>query len=312
MSNSGAELQSLAMRQFFAVADCGSLTAASKVLHVSCSAISRQIGLLEQSVGAPLFTREAKGMRLTEAGHILLRYARRLALDSRDTLQAIAAAQGEDQRPITIACTQGLAHEFLPGSIAQFLTKRPDIRFRIWVGSTEAVQQKVRTGEADLAVTFSVESSEESQAVRVLYSRPTAALAVMSRNHPLAKRKRLSLRDLADYPIALTDEKTSTYRLYRQASHMAGRWIEPQVYSNYAGALHAYARDSQAIFFASHISISERLDPLKLVAIPLTNPEMQSRTVQVQVMRGRALPDVLDDFVHFIVRRFRALESSEP
>src|SRR3546814_19935340 len=87
----------------------------------------------------------------------------------------------------------------------------------------------------------------------------------------------------------LTDELSSTYKLYQLASNMTGTWVEPQVYSNYAEALHAYVRESQAILFASYVSIAERLKPGRLVAIPLKNPEMHARTVQVQVMRGSIL-----------------------
>ena len=293
-------MQSLAIKYFYEVALKGSLTAASESLHVAVSAISRQIGSLEQEVGATLFLRSARGMVLTEAGALLLRHVRRSVLESDAVIESIAALRGGDLNPIRIACTQGLANELVPSTLAAFGRLRPEARFRMWVGSAEQASHRVETGEADIALTF---STVPGGSVKVLYARASPALAVMSRDHPLARHRKLDIRDLAGYPIALTDEMTSTFKLYQLASNMAGTWVEPHVYSNYAEALHAYVRDSQAILFASYVSIGERLKPTRLVAIPLKNPEMHARTVQVQVMQGRILPDTMEQFLNFIIQR---------
>ena len=296
-------MQSLAIKYFYEVALRGSLTAASESLHVAVSAISRQVGSLEQEVGATLFVRSARGMVLTEAGALLLRYVRRSVLESDAVIESIAALRGGDLNPIRIACTQGLANELVPSTLAAFGRLRPEARFRMWVGSAEQASQRVETGEADIALTFSTIPTVPGGSVKVLYARAAPALAVMSRDHPLARHRKLDIRDLAGYPIALTDEMTSTYKLYQLASNMAGTWVEPHVYSNYAEALHAYVRHSQAILFASYVSIGERLKPTRLVAIPLKNPEMHARTVQVQVMQSRILPDTMEQFLNFIIQR---------
>lgn len=305
-------MQSLAIKYFYEVALKGSLTVASEALHVAVSAISRQIAALEEEVGATLFVRSARGMTLTEAGQILLRHVRRSVLENDAVIESIAALRGGSRSPIRIACTQGLANELVPSTLAAFGRVRPEARFRMWVSSAEQASQRVETGEADIALTFSTVPTVPEGAVKVLYARAAPALAVMARDHPLSRHRRLDIRDLAGYPIALTDEMTSTFKLYQLASNMAGTWMEPQVYSNYAEALHAYVRDSQAILFASYVSIGERLKPTRLTAIPLKNPEMHARTVQVQVMRGRILPDAIEQFLNFIIQRLNEAMERAP
>jgi LysR family nitrogen assimilation transcriptional regulator len=59
------------IRTFLAIADTGSATRAAELLHIVQPAVSRQLKLLEDDVGAPLFERDRRGMQLTEAGHIL-------------------------------------------------------------------------------------------------------------------------------------------------------------------------------------------------------------------------------------------------
>src|SRR5690606_18417151 len=110
----------------------------------------------------------------------------------------------------------------------------------------------------------------------------------------------------------LTGEHTSTFKLDQLASNMVGTWVEPKVYSNYAEALHAYVRDSQAILFASSISIFQRLKPTRPVTIALKTPELHARTVQVQVMQGRILPDVIEQFLSFSIRRLNEIVLEAP
>lgn len=302
-------MHSLAARYFFEVATTGSLSAASASLHVAISAISRQISTLEEEVGTPLFVRTARGMVLTDAGELLLRHVRRTQLETDAVLQSITALKGGGHSTIRIACTQGLANEFVPATLADFRRQYPDIRFRIWVDRATQASQRVMEGEADIAITF---STLPAGGVDVLYTHSAPALAVMSENHKLAHRRRLDIRELASYPLALTDEHTSTFRLFQLATNMAGIKLEPVIFSNHGESLHGFVRDSDAILFASYISIGPRLERNRLVAIPLRNPEMRARTVQVQVMQGRVLPDIVKEFVDFSIQRLSQTIAEAP
>ena len=82
---------------------------AADVLHVSASAISRQVSKLEASVGAPLFMRHPRGMLLTEAGRLLLAHTRRSELEGEALIEELRDSETQRKRVIKIASAEGLA-----------------------------------------------------------------------------------------------------------------------------------------------------------------------------------------------------------
>src|SRR5699024_5256649 len=241
-------VQALALKYFYKVALRGSMSGAADDLDIAVSAVSRQIDSLEQKVGARLFKRSVQGMELTPAGRVLLAYVRRMRLEAESTLQEIESLSQAINRPIRVACTQGVANDLIPGLMAEFRQEHPQVCFHLMVSSAPRATQQVVTGAADIAVTFSTRREAEV-AVRFTWSAP--ALAVMAVGHPLARRRRLSLNDVQDFVIVLTHTGTATYKLYQQACNMTERWVEPVHYCYHAQALLSYVRLSLAVLFAS-------------------------------------------------------------
>src|SRR5690625_6861750 len=183
-------------------------------------------------------------MQLTPAGEVLLAHVRRMRLETESTLQEIESLSQAITYSLCVACKQEIAIDLIPGLIAEFRQTHPQVRFNLIVSSAPRATQQVVTGAADIAVTFS--TRREAQ-VAVRFTCRAPALAVMAVGHPLGRRRRLSLNDVQDFPIVLTDTGTSTYKLYQQACNMTGRWVEPVLYCNHAQALHSYVRLSHAV-----------------------------------------------------------------
>lgn len=297
-----------ALRYFLEVANTGSLSAASVNLHVAVSAISRQITRLEEEVGAALFERASRGMTLTEAGRILLAHARRTALETQSVMTEISNLAGIPGNLIRVACSQGLANDLVPTVVARFRDHHPDTRFALWVGKSSVATQQVSEGEADVAVTFSV---EPTPGIHVRHSVQSPVLAVMAARHPLAGRQSVSMDDIQRYPLALTDKGTMTRNMYDHSRGMAGVYVEAAVTSNYSGTLHALVRESDSILLAGYVSMAARLARNQLVAVPLIDPEMQFRSVQLQVMAGRQLPPLMESFIDQIARALDNLRHEE-
>ncbi|MBU4610467.1 LysR family transcriptional regulator [Achromobacter sp. GG226] len=297
-----------ALRYFLEVANTGSLSAASVNLHVAISAISRQIARLEEDVGAPLFERAARGMTLTEAGRMLLAHARRTALETQSVLTAIGNLAGIPGNLIRVSCSQGLANDLVPTEVARFRDRHPDTRFALWVGKSSVATQLVAEGEADVAVTFSV---DPTPGIQVRHSVQSPVHAVMAADHPLAARPSLSMDDIQRYPLALTDKGTMTRNMYDHSRGMAGVYVEAAVTSNYSGTLHALVRESHSILLAGYVSMAGRLARNNLVARPLIDPEMQFRSVQIQVMAGRQLPVLIESFIERLAHALDALREAE-
>ncbi|WP_210504553.1 LysR family transcriptional regulator, partial [Pantoea ananatis] len=214
------------IRYFLAVANAGSLSAASEQLFIAVSAISRQIQRLEAQVGVPLFDRHARGMVLNEAGEIFAHHVRKNMLDMEYALAEIKGLKAVRRTLIRLVCTDGLAFTLLPRMIAAFRENNPGILFEIKVASPQGVSELIRNGDCDLALQFSLHAEH---GVEILGSWPAPVLLVMHQGHPLASAPQVTLSDISHYPLALPQQNTTVRQLFELASHMSGNLIEPVV-----------------------------------------------------------------------------------
>jgi LysR family glycine cleavage system transcriptional activator len=136
-----------ALKCFEAAARLGSVTRAARELHVTHSAVSQQIGSLEQSMGVALFVREARGLRLTEAGRLY-------ALEIRTALHALSSAthhvQGRpDDDELVIATLASFALHWLTPRLPDFQQRYPQYRVRL---HTSLELQDLHQGRADIGI----------------------------------------------------------------------------------------------------------------------------------------------------------------
>src|SRR3982075_4679352 len=119
------------------VARAGSIRKAADVLHVPASAVNRRIMDLEEELGAPLFERRPRGVRLTAAGELFVRYIREQTGDVERMKSQIEDLKGLRRGTVRIACSQALALDFLPREIAEFRTRHPFVAFDVKVYAHE-------------------------------------------------------------------------------------------------------------------------------------------------------------------------------
>ena len=148
-------MHSVVLRYFEAVVEEGSIRRASERLHISASAVNRQILKLEDHLGVQLFERRPAGMRLTDAGRLVLRHAR-------DTLHDFARLRGDIDNlrgivsgDVTIATLDSPAVHFLPEAVAQFVAMHPAVQVRVTACDPVEAMHAVSLGTADLGLTFS-------------------------------------------------------------------------------------------------------------------------------------------------------------
>ncbi|MBX6323457.1 MAG: LysR family transcriptional regulator [Rhodospirillaceae bacterium] len=137
------------LRIFHAVAEAGSFTHAGEVLNLSQSAVSRQVGALEESLGVPLFHRHARGLILTEQGELLYRTAH-------DVFAKLAMAEAQlsesKDRPkglLKVTTTVALGSLWLTPRIKEFLDLYPDVRLELVLDDREL---DLGMREADVAI----------------------------------------------------------------------------------------------------------------------------------------------------------------
>ncbi|MFC6300412.1 LysR family transcriptional regulator [Pseudomonas sp. CCM 7893] len=290
-------------RYFLAVFDSGSLAAAGERLHIAPSAVSRQIALLEESIGVPLFERRPRGMEPTAAGSALAHHARRVSLEEQALLSELRGGDYHGARVIRLVSTEGLSRYFLPHVLIQHYQQSPAFQYVLEVMSPFECAEKVKRGDADVGLTFSTEPTE---GVEILYSSRSAIRAIMRAGHPLSTLKQLPLRSLVPFPLALTPKGTTQRQLFDLVCEMEGLAFNHVMTCNYSGAIHEFVRHTDTIALGG--AISQRLnDSNDLISVPLSNPRFSDRTIQVLTMPKRTLPASLQLFIETLIGCLKAV-----
>lgn len=293
-------MHDITLKYFHAVAKTGSLSAASDELHVAVSAISRQITQLEEQLQVSLFERKPRGMALTPAGDILYTYSLRSALELSNVVTEMKGLNSVQQQTITLACPEGLAWDFVPYVTALFHQQHPQVIFSLRVVDSGKASQLVKEGVADSALTFSL---QPEQGLEVALQVPSPVCALLSARHPLALRNQLSVHDLTGFPLAFSDSGTTLNYLFELACHIEGVKIVPAMTTNAMGAIYTYTKENpHAIALCSDMAVKRRAQHDGLVLLPMREPSLTQRSIQLQVMSHRKQPALVTQFIEFLTR----------
>lgn len=193
------ELTLAGLRVLREVAARGSFTAAAEAMGYTQSSISRQIAGLEAAAGAQLFERETRGVRLTEAGRVLLRHGANVLDQVEAASHELTALRELSTGKVTVGGFPTALTALLPRALAAFSDRHPGVQIALKEGGTPSQLRMLRAGTTDLAVvaTSADESDDPLLTVDPLLQDPL--LLAVSREHPLAAAREVDLDALAAY-----------------------------------------------------------------------------------------------------------------
>jgi DNA-binding transcriptional LysR family regulator len=187
-------LDPLSLRYFAVVASAGTVSSAARRLHTSQPAVSRRIHQLERELDAPLFERTPKGMTLTPAGRAVLAYTDEMLRLTDQVRHTAHKVLGTDTRVVRIGLYPAAAPVFV-SALQRLRQIAPGLTVEATVDKPAALLDALRKNLIDIALPgyakpelLSEFAGMKVTSVRLLY--------VLWRDHPLAKRKRLRLREL--------------------------------------------------------------------------------------------------------------------
>ncbi len=212
------------LHYFVATAEHGTVTAAAAALHVSQPSVSAAIAQLEKTFEVQLLVRhQAKGVSLTPAGRRILTEARSLLAHASDFAEGSKALAGSLSGTLELGCFVTFAPFYLPRLLIRFAKSYPEVRVNVQEGALDTLQDRLLSGACELALLYALGIRETVETEMLTRLSP---YALLSRNHPLAERKALSLSDLAEEPLVLLDLPHS--RDYFRAMFLRAG-IEPRV-----------------------------------------------------------------------------------
>jgi len=188
------------LRYFCAVAEASSFSRAAEQSHVSQPSLSQQIMKLEDELGARLFDRLGRSVRLTETGQTFLPRARAVLRELEAARGDVAEQKDSVGGAVTIGVIPTVGPYFLPQRLTWFSRKFPQVRLTVVEEITPVLLDQIRASKVDLAILALPIRGHEFETFPLLTERLFAALPP---GHKLAKRRALSLKDLRAQPFLL-------------------------------------------------------------------------------------------------------------
>ncbi|MFK0150588.1 LysR family transcriptional regulator [Streptomyces sp. NPDC090493] len=211
------------LKYFLAVADTRNFTQAAARCYVAQSALSQQIARLEKDVGAPLFHRTSRSVRLTAAGELLEPLARRILADVDNAQAALDALAGVRRGRLRLGLVQTMAVSLdMVEVAAEYRARHPGVDLRVSNAPSSRMAAAVLAGTLDVAVvSMAAREVPEGLDHRVLGSAPLVAL--VPREHALADREAIDLADLPDsHPLIQFSRGSGLRRQVEAAFARAG------------------------------------------------------------------------------------------
>jgi molybdate transport repressor ModE-like protein len=178
------------------VARCGSFSGAAEALGYTQPAISRHVALLERETGATLLERRPGGVRLTDAGALLVGHADAVLARLRDAEEELDELLGLRAGKLRMSTITSAAARIVPLAITEFRRRLPDVALSVSMAEPLGLLSLLSAGEVDLALTNDESLLERPDLDGVLLFEEPLLIALPPR-HPLAARRRLRLAELA-------------------------------------------------------------------------------------------------------------------
>jgi DNA-binding transcriptional LysR family regulator len=274
------------IRAFLALARAGSFTRAASELHMSQPTLTVQIQQLETGLGVKLFDRNKRHVALTQAGRDLLVPLERILID----VEAIATNTEEllEHRRglVTVAALPSVAAGLLPRAIKKLTEEYPGITIRVYDGVASTVAAMVKSGQVDCGISSQTYGDRELTSQVLMMDR---LCAVVAANHPLARKRSMTLHELAKHPLILMVKDSSSRQLVDLAFDREGLVGNVAYETTYGTSVAGFTQAGLGIgVLPESMAAPSRLHQLRIRGEKLT------RRIGIIMRAGRSLSPTAD------------------
>lgn len=270
------------------------VTAAADALFTSQPGVSKQIRLLEDELGVDIFQRNGKHLsEITPAGKRILEYTARLLAEAENIKNIAEEFHDTDRGELVIATTHTQARYALPPVIQKFRTRFPKVTLHLHQGSPPQIAKMAAEGQADFAI--ATEAMEHFDQLVMLPSYHWNRCVLVKPGHPLAEKKKLTLKDVAAHPVVTYTFGFTGRSKLDQA--FAAHGLKPDVVLTAVDAdvIKTYVRAGLGIGIIANMAYDERTDK-DLVRLPADHL-FEPSTTHIGFRRGMFLRGYMYEFM---------------
>lgn len=280
------------LRYFCAIAETGSFSRAAQQSHVSQPSLSQQILKLENELGARLFDRLGRTVRLTELGSAFLPRARAVLRDVEAARSDVVARKTSVNGPLCVGVIPTIGPYFLPSALASFSRKYPQARVTIVEEITPLLLERLRAGTMDVAI-VALPLKVRNREFKSFPLTTEKLYAVLPKRHPLARQRSIPLGELRDSPFLLLRDG----HCFREATVAACNRarLNPNIVfeSGQFSSILSMVGAGLGVSIVPAMAIEKRGD---CCFVPIQD-ERAVRTIGAVTLNGRSLPRVGEAFL---------------
>lgn len=212
------------LRYFIRAAEFLHFTRAAESLYISQPSLSIHIQQLEEELKIKLFARVGRNVHLTEAGQILLVRAKRAVGELEEAGKEIEAMNGLLRGTLSLGTAPLFGSKLLPEYIDAFSLLHPQVHLKVRAARAEEIEAGLIAGTFDMGFSLAPPELPEIHSQEIFSDQ---IALVLSKSHPLAKRKKLEYSDFESVPMALPSHKVASTRMI--GSYFESIGITPNV-----------------------------------------------------------------------------------
>jgi DNA-binding transcriptional LysR family regulator len=224
------------LKLFLAVAEERNLTRGAEKAHLAPSSASHRIRQLEDALGTPLLTRQARGVALTRAGESLLRHAREVFARLEQMHADLAPYARGIRAHVSLWANTHATHTFLPADLAEFLREHPQVSVTLEEHTSPDVALAVAKGEVEVGV---VAGAGEIAGVELIPYRQDRLVLVVPAGHELAARgaEAVGFAEVLDHPFVMLHAGSAIHTFTTNAAAAQGRHLNVRIQVRSFGAV---------------------------------------------------------------------------
>ncbi len=278
---------------FVAVARYGTVGRAAETLNLTQPAATWRLQALERDLGTRLFTRTARGMRLSESGRATLPYAERAVRATHEMRAAIAATARGAAGRLDIGCAPAIGVYMLPEALLRFRARQPDVTVAVRTGHSEEILGLVLAGDVRVGLVRNLRHADISSR---LLAEDDLVLAAHP-GHPFARRGSVTAAEVGEEGLILFDRTSSFYEMTQALFARAG--ILPRIameMDSVEGAKMMVAK-GLGIAILPAMAISRELADCRLVRLPIEDAPAIRRQVYAIWRTDEPLTGISEEFL---------------
>ena len=281
---------------FYRVAVHKSVSKASKELLIAQSALSTQLKQLEESLDTTLFNRTKGGMALTDTGELVFRYASEMFETYEDMRRAMALAEKEVRGPLHIGSVNSIGIYLLPEILTAFHGKFPDVQIHLEMHNSNLVLEMLQENQIDLALIAWNRQYPQLDSAVIMQN---DVVLVSSARHPLARKRKPVLKDLANQKFIGYEAGTPTRIMIDSHFKSMGIPVNYVVELSNIATIKQLAISGMGLAFLPRIAVELELKDKVLKSIPVPETHME-RPVTLYWKERRVLSRPAQEFIRFL------------